>query len=86
MMTRKDFEALADAFSGVVDGFSTAHTGADVLLWVAESVAKVCAESNPRFDMRRFLERADVGAVLDSGDCSHGSTHTNMCIMLDDRA
>jgi len=83
MMTRKDFEALADAFSGVVDGISTAHTGADVLVWVAESIANVCAESNPRFDMGRFMERADVEAVMDA--CSHGSVLTDIQIALGDR-
>ena len=39
MMTRKDFEALADAFSFVADGLDTALTGADVHAWLAEMVA-----------------------------------------------
>ena len=56
MMTRKDFEALADAFSFVADGLDTALTGADVHAWVAVK----CADANPRFDEVRFLERAQA--------------------------
>ncbi len=60
MMTRKDFEALADAFSFVADGLDTALTGADVHAWLAEMVANKCAEVNPRFDYDKFLDRAQA--------------------------
>ena len=60
MMTRKDFEALADAFSFVADGLDPALTGADVHAWLAEAVAVKCADANPRFDEVRFLERAQA--------------------------
>ena len=60
MMTRKDFEALADAFSFVADGMDTALTGADVHKWLAEMVANKCADANPRFDYDKFLDRAQA--------------------------
>lgn len=72
-MTRKHFEAIAsvfatlgdaydafadDAASGFDDGFAAGQLQA--LSEIAEDVADVLAEANPRFDRDKFLDACGV--------------------------
>lgn len=54
MLTRKHFQRLADAIRLIPDP--------QVRHQVAVQVARVCLESNPRFDPRKFAEAANVQA------------------------
>ena len=51
-MTRKHFKALAEAIGSNAIG----HANTFAIWEVAESVANVCEDFNPRFDRERFLE------------------------------
>lgn len=51
-MTRKHFQAFADAIKAISDTKERAT--------VAEFVANVCADQNPRFNRSRFMAACEV--------------------------
>jgi hypothetical protein len=55
-MSRKDFNAIAEAFRQLNE--ETMNHGAISLC--AKRIANVCADSNPRFDRARFLAACGV--------------------------
>ena len=67
-MTRKDFEVMADAFRRTVEkaegiGLEVYRLGyLDGALDVVHDFVKVAKESNPRFDVERFIARVNRGA------------------------
>lgn len=50
-MSRKDYEAIADALYGEIDNLGDSHQHVRVCL----AVAKALASTNPRFDQERFM-------------------------------
>ncbi len=52
-MTRKDYKAIALAFTDVLAHFPEYKTGAEE---IARRVAEVMEQDNPSFDRTRFLE------------------------------
>ena len=62
MMTRKHFDAIAAAVREVREGKYVAEN-MDVMIGttlVARKIAAVCAESNERFNVKRFLRACGV--------------------------
>ena len=51
-MTRKDFEAIAQAIAKIAD--------LETRVMIAEAMARTCARTNPRFDQSRFYEACGV--------------------------
>lgn len=51
-MTRKDFEAIAQAIAKIED--------LDTRVMIAEAMARTCAQANPRFNMSKFYEACGV--------------------------
>ncbi len=66
-MTRKDFEALAEAIRDARNALiASAPEGSRqeihrITLSMATDIAKVCATQNPRFDKARFLTTCGMG-------------------------
>ena len=59
MMTRKQFEAIAQAFreiEGDYDIQACNDVSAGIIKYLAESIADVCADNNPNFDRERFIK------------------------------
>lgn len=52
-MTKKDFEALAQAISCMLD--------TNARLQASVAVASACVKLNPRFDTQRFFDACNVG-------------------------
>jgi hypothetical protein len=51
-MTRKHFEAIAQAIAKIED--------LDTRVMIAEAMARTCAQANPRFNQTKFFEACGV--------------------------
>lgn len=58
MMTRRDFEALAEVLHRFSDDYPEHRCEAE---WLAEQLAEVLANANPRFDEARWRTACGVG-------------------------
>tara|TARA_R110000824_G_scaffold262069_3_gene450833 strand:- start:16032 stop:16208 length:177 start_codon:yes stop_codon:yes gene_type:complete len=58
MMTRRDFEALAEVLHRFSDDYPDQRCEAE---WLAEQLAEVLANANPRFDEVRWRTACGVG-------------------------
>lgn len=61
MTTSKDFEAIASVFRAMIPVRAGANTPAMRTAWILfrAKMAKILAESNPRFDRERFIKACD---------------------------
>lgn len=72
-MTRKHFQQIADAMQSLrkfeVNDAELSETVAHAVRYssVVDALAKVCAESNPKFDRNRFLEACGIGTPASDG-------------------
>ena len=57
-MTRRDFEALAEVLHRFSDDYPDQRCEAE---WLAEQLAEVLANANPRFDEVRWRTACGVG-------------------------
>ena len=63
MLTRKDFVKIANAFAetkGPYEDKITDDLAQSMRKYLANSIADVCQDSNPRFDRHRFLDACEV--------------------------
>ena len=58
MMTRRDFEALAEVLHRFSADYPDQHCEVE---WLAEQLAEVLANANPRFDEVRWRTACGVG-------------------------
>lgn len=61
-MTKKDFQAIANAISERLDTQHPTTEAASMIRGIARDLANVCQRNNPRFDRARFLKACGVEA------------------------
>jgi hypothetical protein len=58
-MTRKDYEAIAERIAQNAEKYQY-DRGADIVAEIAEDLAEIFADENPRFDRDRFIDACGV--------------------------
>lgn len=54
-MTRKHFESIAGVFNNNMPMFQNTRENAEAFRMMANEMADMCANQNPRFDHERFI-------------------------------